>query len=204
MRDNATRIRQIVEDADKKDLVGSRLPLRAELERAPELVEILLGEVTEEKHPVDGHVMHLRKDVKLPEKMAEYGTFKGIEAERVPSAYFVAPQLTAAIDRLTAHGVIATPMKTPARLPLEEFRIATSEVARQPFQGHRERTVTGTWTAIDRELPAGTLKVDMRQPLARLAFYLLEPRSDDGLVNWNLLDEALADGKMYPIVRSAN
>jgi hypothetical protein len=55
----------------------------------------------------------------------------------------------------------------------------------------------------ERELPAGTLKIEMTQPLARLAFYLLEPRSDDGLVDWNLLDEALGpEAKVYPIVRS--
>ena len=29
----------------------------------------------------------------------------------------------------------------------------------------------------------------MDQPLARLAFTLLEPRSDDGVLNWNVLDE---------------
>ena len=45
----------------------------------------------------------------------------------------------------------------------------------------------------------------MNQPLARLAFYLLEPRSDDGLVDWNFLDAALgADVKVYPILRSTN
>ena len=43
----------------------------------------------------------------------------------------------------------------------------------------------------------------MDQPLARLAFYLIEPRSDDGLVTWNYLDHALtADAKAYPILRS--
>jgi hypothetical protein len=55
-----------------------------------------------------------------------------------------------------------------------------------------------------RELPAGTLRVDLTQPLARLAFYLIEPRSDDGLVNWNLLDDALKEAKTYPIVRTRN
>ena len=61
-----------------------------------------MGEVAEEKHPVDGHIMHLRKDVKKPETMADYLTFKGIEPERVPSAYFVPP----ALDRRArpAHG----------------------------------------------------------------------------------------------------
>ena len=33
----------------------------------------------------------------------------------------------------------------------------------------------------------------MDQPLARLAFYLLEPTSDDGLVAWNYLDDRLKD-----------
>jgi hypothetical protein len=40
----------------------------------------------------------------------------------------------------------------------------------------------------------------MDQPLARLAFILLAPTSDDGLLTWNVLDDRLADG-MYPILR---
>jgi hypothetical protein len=204
IRDNAQTIRRIVEQADKKNLVGSQLPLRAELERAADLSEILLGEVTEEKHPVDGHVMHLRKDVRKPEKMAEYGTFKATETGRVPSAYFVPPSLVDAIDRLSAHGISLSPLKTAQTVPVEEFRIDASETAANPFQNHKERTLKGAWVAAERELPAGTLRVEMSQPLARLAFYLLEPRSDDGLTNWNLLDDALRDAKVYPIVRTRN
>jgi len=202
VRDNAAAIRGITEQADRKNLIGSQLPLRAALERAPDLVEILLGEVTEEKHPVDGHIMHLRKDVKKPEKMAEYGTFKATETGRVPAAYFVPPSLVDAIDRLRAHGISSSTLKTPATLPVEEFRIEASETAARPFQNHHERTLEGAWVQAERELPAGTLRVEMSQPLARLAFYLLEPRSDDGLTNWNLLDDALRDAKVYPIVRT--
>jgi hypothetical protein len=42
------------------------------------------------------------------------------------------------------------------------------------------------------------------QPLARLAFYLLEPESDDGLVTWNLIENGLAGGGTYPIYRVLN
>jgi hypothetical protein len=42
----------------------------------------------------------------------------------------------------------------------------------------------------------------MKQPLARLAFYLIEPRSNDGLLTWNFLDDALKDSKTYPISRT--
>jgi hypothetical protein len=42
----------------------------------------------------------------------------------------------------------------------------------------------------------------MNQPLARLAFYLLAPTSDDGLTAWNYFDEMLgADVKVYPVMR---
>ena len=44
----------------------------------------------------------------------------------------------------------------------------------------------------------------MNQPLSRLAFYLLEPRSNDGLLNWNFLDDALKEAKVYPILRTRN
>lgn len=203
-RDNASKIRAIVDDADRKVLVGSTLPLRAALERAPQPVEILLGEVDQEKHPVDGHVMHLRRNVSKPEKMAEYGTFTGTETARVPSAYFVPTHLVDVVDRLKAHGVSLVPLDTAATMDVEEFRIDGSETAAVPFQNHRERTLKGAWVPATKEVPAGTLRVEMTQPLARLAFYLLEPRSDDGLVNWNFLDDALRGATAYPITRTRN
>ena len=197
---HAARIQQLTASADRERLPGKRLPLRAELEhRGP--IDILMGDVVEEKHPVDGHVMHRRQDVSVPERMADYTTFKGIEPERVPSAYYVPPTLTDAIDRLRAHGIAMRALQSPVTLTVEAFRIDTNQLAAAPFQTHRERTLTGTWRTSRRELPAGTLTVDMTQPRARLAFYLLEPRSDDGLLNWNLLDAAVAEAKEYPVLR---
>ena len=40
----------------------------------------------------------------------------------------------------------------------------------------------------------------MNQPLARLAFYLLEPRSDDGLFEWNFFDASL-EAEIAPVRR---
>ncbi|HEX2454610.1 MAG TPA: M14 family metallopeptidase [Vicinamibacterales bacterium] len=201
---HAASIKKLTADADRRSVIGSKLALRAELERAPEPVEIILGEVTEEKNPISGNTMNRRADVRKPERMPEYGTFKATETERVPSAYYVPPGLTNAIDRLRAHGIMMTPLKAAQAMQVEEFRIEGTELARE-FQGHKERSITGAWTAAERQLPAGTIRIDLKQPLARLAFYLLEPRSDDGLLDWNLLDDALgADPKVYPIVRTRN
>jgi hypothetical protein len=54
---------------------------------------------------------------------------------------------------------------------------------------------------LDKSVPGATWEVPLNQPLSRLAFYLLEPASDDGLVAWNALDDQLQDAKDYPIAR---
>lgn len=202
---NASRIRRIVNEADRRNVIGQRLGLRAQMVRGPELIEVLMGEVTQEKHPVDGHLMDLRKDVKIPEKMADYGTFEATETERVPMIYFIPPGHREAVDLLVAHGILVTPLRTAASIDGEEFQIETNTQAANAFQNHRERTLTGKWIPAKRAVAEGTMTVPMNQPLARLAFYLLEPRSDDGLVDWNFLDAALGpDVKVYPILRSRN
>ena len=85
----------------------------------------------------------------------------------------------------------------------ERFGITSNTQAERPFQNHRMRTLDGAWAAAaDVTLPAGSLAVPVNQPLGRIVFYLLEPRSDDGWVTWNALDQLLgADVKTYPIVR---
>jgi hypothetical protein len=199
---NAAKIRQIVEAADSKTIVGTELSLRAAMHNAG-MIEILMGETKEDPHPVTGHTMQRRVDgVRNPEQVADYSTFRSTESTRVPSFYYIPPSLAVPLERLAAHGVRMTALLQPEKAQVEEFQITGSAAAPRPFQGHNERTLTGTWVSAERELPAGTLRVDMTQPLARLAFYLIEPRSDDGLVNWTFMDEALQDAKVYPIVRS--
>jgi hypothetical protein len=146
--------------------------------------------------------MMRRLDVKRPERMPEYGTFEATETDRAPRAYLVPPSLATAVERLGAHGVRFRALERPLRLRVEEFAIDSARAAAQPFQGHRERTIFGRYAAAEREVPAGTLVVPVDQPLGRLAFVLLEPRSDDGFANWGLLDEALEDARTYPILRT--
>ena len=202
-RTHADRIRKAIEAADRAGSSASGCRSRAEMQNTG-TIEVLMGEVSEEKHPVDGHIMNLRKDVKKPETMLDFSTFKGIEPERVPAAYLHPASLTQALDRLRAHGVAVT-----AAQPRRTWLSKNSASTRATPRPRRSRTTTNgrspaRGSTAERDLPAGTLKVDVSQPLGRLAFYLLEPRSDDGLVDWNLLDEALKDAKMYPIVRTRN
>jgi hypothetical protein len=200
---NAARIRKTAEDADARAIIGKQLSLRSKLHRSDQKVEILMGETEDEINPYTGRAMLRRLDVRKPQMMWEEASFESTETERVPTAYYVPAELRAAVERLQAHGIRMERLTQPDSTPLEEFQIATNETTPQAFENHKERTITGKYAATDRTAPAGTYRVSLNQPLARLAFYLLEPRSNDGLLTWNVLDDALRDSK-YPILRTRN
>jgi hypothetical protein len=84
------------------------------------------------------------------------------------------------------------------------FTIADYTRAERVFQGRREARLKGTFEDAQLTVDPGALFVPADQPLARLAFYLLEPESDDGLVTWNVIEEGLAAGESYPIYRVTN
>ena len=199
---NGEEIRRVVETADAESVVGTQLSVRATPERSVERVDILMGEVDEEAHPVTGEVMLRRRDVRVPTSMYEYGTFAPSETEVAPATYLIPPELTDAIERLEIHGVGLERLASALTVELEEFAIDSTRVAERAFQGRNARDVWGSYRTVERTLPAGTVLVSVAQPLGRLAFHLLEPRADDGFLTWALLDDHIRAGQAYPILRS--
>jgi hypothetical protein len=197
----ADRIAGLVAAADADQVVGNELAVRSTFARSDEPVEILIGEVEVTTHPYTGRRMAKRLDTVTPESMHEFGSFRPVETATVPATYLIPAELDAVIDRLAVHGIVATPLAADERISVERFTITSSTTAEREFQGHRERTLEGAYETVEVTVPAGTLRVDMTQPLARLAFTLLEPRSDDGFANWNLLDGAIESARTYPILR---
>ncbi len=198
--DHTTELDAVVGRADAVDLRGRRLALRARPEAGDE-VEILMGAVEERLSPYSGRRYRARVDAVTPETMREYGTFAATETGVVPDAYYIPAELQAVVDLLTLHGVRTTRLPGEETARVERFVIDSTTVAPREFQGHNERQVFGRWEVTTATLPEGTVVVPLLQPLARLVFTLLEPRSDDGVVNWNLVDEALESGSVYPILR---
>ena len=202
--EHAAEIRQRLADLDKQSIVGETLALRATIQKAPEPVDILLGEVKHVHHPYTGATMLQRVDATHVERLPEYGTFVASETEKVPPAYLVPASLDRVVDLLDAHGIHTETLAAERAIEVEEFEIGSTDAAPRAFQNHRERSVTGSYHRVTRTLPAGTIVVPMDQPLARLAFTLLEPRSDDGVVDWNVLDDILEKEKTYPIWRAVS
>jgi hypothetical protein len=186
---DAAKIRQIVSAADSERVIGTKLALTAKVARASQPADILMGGVSRVRHPLTGQIMLQRTDERRVERMAEFGTFAAADTDTAPFAYFLPATLDRVVDLLNAHGVRTFALARDAELDVERFVATGTTVAERAFQGHRERSVTGAWQAERVAVPAGTIVVPMDQPLARLAFTLLEPRSDDGVLNWNVLDD---------------
>lgn len=198
---HAGRIRAVTNSADAHPIVGESLAVRARLHRGSD-VEVLLGDVAQERSPYTGRTVLRRLDVRRPTMLPDYTTFEASELERVPRAYFVPASLGAVLDRLAAHGVRTTRLDAPLSVASERFRIDSTWTEERPFQNHRERTARGAWEPVQDTIPAGTVVVSVAQPLGRLAFLLLEPRSDDGLLDWNFFDDVLTGARWYPVRRT--
>lgn len=198
---HASEIRTVVRDADRASVVGRELAVRATFQRSDEPVTILMGEVDEERNPYTGQVMLRRRDVRIPTRMYEYGRFTPTETAVAPQAYYVLPEAEEVIERLEAHGITVVRYGTERELPVDRFEVDSTAVAPREFQGRRERTVWGRWVPTVETLPAGTAYVSVDQPLGRLAFTLLEPRSDDGFTAWAFFDEQIEEGR-FPVYRA--
>jgi hypothetical protein len=199
---HASTIRSLVEEADGRSLVGDTLALRAEHRRSEEPVTILMGEVEEERNPYSGDVILRRKDVQEPVEMHEFGTFRPTERERVPEAYYFSGELEVVRERLEAHGILTESLSEGESLTLEAFQVDSVRTAEREYQGRAPQEVWGSYRTREVTLEAGTVIVPMDQPLARVAFTLLEPRSDDGFVAWAFLTETLNEGTEYPVFRT--
>jgi hypothetical protein len=199
---HAGRVRSATAAAAAVPVIGQRLAVRATFERSPAQVEILMGAVEEERNPFSGAVMLRRLPVRTPERMWEYGTFAPSETETAPATYVLLETTPQILANLEAHGVRSTRLGAERQLQGETFRVDSTSQAAREFQGHRERTVHGAWQAATVNAGPQALVISMDQPLARLLFTLLEPRSDDGLVNWNFFDRWLDGGQTLPLLRS--
>ncbi len=172
-------------------------------------VRILVGDVETRPHPKTGKLMTVMKEsVARPVLMQDYAGFAPIDQVAAPRAYVIpgdgtrAALVESVATLLSRHGVVVERIATAMSVEVEGITPAAITRSERVFQGHREVTLVDVTRARRTlQVPAGSLRVSMGQPLARLIFHLLEPTSDDGVVTWNLVDPWLAEGAEVPIYR---
>lgn len=117
--------------------------------------------------------------------------FDATVSTTLPRGYFLPKSMKPIVDHLRKQGIEVTELKERKRATGEVFMVEKLTNARRKFEGHFMTTLEGSYVAKTRTFKKGDFWVDMAQPLTNLAFYTLEPQSDDGLATWNFFDEYL-------------
>ncbi len=198
----AALIKRVDEDASRGKLPPQGVEF--EIKALDKHVEILVGEVEKQKNPRSDKQMTAMIENKFtPTPMIDYGLFTATRSVSPPPAYLFRNEdgMRTIIAKLIAHGVVVEELTEPMTTEAESFVIDDVKKAPRAFQGHQEMRLKGRAQKLTVNLPAGSILVRTSQPLASLIFYLLEPESDDGFVNWNFLDPYLEKGKTYPIYK---
>lgn len=156
----------------------------------------------------DGTKVHVRSG-----KIVRYNdiTYHAkFEAERestLPRGYIIPAAFSKVVENLRSHGVQVSALTKSRSLTGEVFVVDKIENAANKFEGHFMMRIFGNFMPAKRTFKKGDYLVDLAQPLGNLAFYLLEPESDDGLVTWNFFDSYFDSKKAeqqsveYPIFK---
>jgi hypothetical protein len=144
-----------------------------------------------------------RTGIIKPVRMPAMVSFKETLTSTLPYAYaFDSTAARAILPTLRMHGLTVERLDRAATVTAQSFTV-DSVMDRGHSETSREmRDVAGRWNATQSTpLPAGTYVVRAGQPLGLVAFYLLEPLSEDGLMQWSFYDGIVAPGAVFPVVR---
>jgi len=207
---NAAEIYQLTKRADEETVrkflstETVQQGVAFEMQRLAKPVDILIGEVVKVKNPRSGKDMTAMVEDKFkPMRMDDYGIFGATKSVTAPRAYLFKPEkgLQGVIEKLRQHGIAIEELTAPLSAEADVFTVRDVTRAQRPFQNHREMKITGEYKKESITFPVGTIIVRTAQPLGILACYLLEPESDDGLVDWNFFDDYLEAGKTFPVYK---
>lgn len=160
---------------------------------------LLLRGFREEPHPVTGEPERVADGPRTTVSVPCFVRFEGEDPLTAPRAYLVPPRSAhfdpaAVLDVLSAHGLRLQTLGEALSADVDVFTVRVTRTLDEEFQEHHERRATFDVFHERRALPAGTVRVPLDQPLGRLAFQLLDPRADDGLLAWNFFDPVLSMG----------
>jgi hypothetical protein len=147
------------------------------------------------------------KDKTTLDSVIYYGGFAAEVQSMMPSGYIIPKELTSVVDNLQKHGIKLEALKKSKTFSGEIFQVDRYETAQKKFEGHQVAGVEGKFVNSRKKFRKGDFILDLAQPLGNLAFYLLEPQSDDGLLTWNFFDESIEKEKKkntpieYPVFR---
>jgi hypothetical protein len=198
---NAGEIAALVKRLDRETTTGYfRQPFATEtkLEKLRDVTvkgwEFTTEPVTPEekaRHPWEGDLREIPSDVPRDYTVPYLALAVAKKTVPLPLGYIVLPGQQEVVGKLQAQGIVLEKLMEGCRRTAERFMIEKIEPAKTIFQGHVQLALAGHYEKAEVDVPAGSVFVDMRQPLARLVPVLLEPLSTDSLALWGFFNRVI-------------
>lgn len=192
--DHAAEIKSINKQAEERTIAQGRVTKGVRYTMVPSEV---LHKMPTYDHELDLDTKKFRpvKRRTTIDSVIYYGGFKADVESTMPSGYIIPKELVNVAENLRQHGIKVDVLKKRKRVSGDVFRIERYETAQRKFEGHNMARANGKFVTAKGIFRKGDFIVDLAQPLGNLAFYLLEPESDDGLVTWNFFDASIEKEK---------
>ncbi|HEY4307236.1 MAG TPA: M14 family zinc carboxypeptidase [Gemmatimonadaceae bacterium] len=150
-----------------------------------------------------GMGMRQRTGIIKPVRMPVMVSFTPTLTSTLPFAYAFDEKTAKAIGPyLKLHGLTVEQLTAASSVTAQTFKVDSVIEKGRSETSRLMKDVTGSWDAgASHSLPAGTYIVRAGQPFGLLAFYLLEPESEDGLMQWSFYDGIVAAHANFPVMR---
>jgi hypothetical protein len=137
-----------------------------------------------------------------PIRMRVFDRFRATRTAKLPVAYLIPSNAPKVAELLRRHGIRVERLTEGWKGSVRGFRISEAILPRNAFQGHRMVRLEGSFSERSADVEAGWFLVRTAQPLANLAFELLEAESLDGVAAWGLFGEDWLAIKEFPILKA--
>jgi hypothetical protein len=195
---NAEEIRELCARADEETR-ASREPVGLRHTIAPRDGERVIIPGFVEEIGEDGRPRKTSR--KRAYEVTHYNHFEPTLSVERPAGYLVPGELEGVIELLRLHGIGFDRAGEGLEVDAERERVVSINRAEREFQGHRNVQVETEVARGRMRIDSGYWYVPTEQAMGSFVVYLLEARSADGVVAWNLVDEWLDEDAEYPIVR---
>jgi len=173
---------------------SAQIPIRGDLTTKP-----YTGEVIVETLERTGDT--LRTEPGVRRGMRRTGSYRRVQMPvydrfvptmSTPTAWgFALPAADSTAAQLLAlHGITVERTRSECSATAQSFTSDSVIVSPTAFQNRRSVRVEGRWQQANTRIEPGSYVVRLTQPLGVLATYMIDPRSDDGLVAWNVGERA--------------
>jgi hypothetical protein len=171
------------------------------------MVDFLGFEYKAEKSEITGGEWFQYSDKPVTFKLPYFSSTKPIINANLPYAYIIPVEWKSVIDRIKAHGIKMTELKTGATIPITTCRFKNPKWQQNSYEGHHPM-VNIAFDDIEetRFFPAGSVVIEVMQPAGRILPHMLEPKGNGSFLYWGFFDAVFEQkeyGESYVIEKMA-